>query len=94
MARTYSEEFKQDAVQYLKDHPDMDKREAARNLGMPYDTLYGWYKADRRKTHPEAYDESGKQTAEEKELIRLRKELRETKEALEILKKAIGILGN
>ena len=72
----------------------MDKREAARNLGMPYDTLYGWYKEDRRKTAPEAYDEAGRQTEEEKELIRLRKELRETKEALEILKKAISILGD
>ena len=31
---------------------------------------------------------------EEKENARLRKELRDTKDALEILKKAIGILGN
>lgn len=94
MARKYSDEFKKDAVQYLKDHPQMDKREAARNLGMPYDTLYGWYKADRRKANPDAYDEAGRQTEEEKEIIRLRRELRDAKDALEILKKAISILGD
>lgn len=93
MARQYTEEFKRDAVQYLRDHPDMDKREAAKYLGMPYDTLYGWYKRDRRENRPEAYDESGKLTEEEKEIIRLRRELRDAKDALEILKKAIGILG-
>ena len=94
MARHYTDEFKKDAVQYLKDHPDMDKREAARNLGIPYDTLYGWYKIDRREHNPNAYDESGKQTEEEKEIIRLRRELRDAKDALEILKKAISILGD
>jgi len=65
MARHYSEEFKKDAVQYLKDHPNMDKREAAKNLGMPYDTLYGWYKEDRKRTNPDAYDEGGRQTGAE-----------------------------
>lgn len=93
MARQYSEEFRKSAVQYLKDHPDMDKREAARNLGMPYDTLYGWYKKDRRTSRPDAYDEAGKQTEEEKEIMRLRRELRDAKDALEILKKVISILG-
>ena len=94
MARQYSDDFKRDAVQYLKDHPYMDKREAARNLGIPYNTLYGWYKLDRQATNPDAYDENGRQTEEEKEIIRLRRELRDTQAALEILKKAIGILGD
>ena len=94
MGRQYTDEFKADAVQYLKKHPHMDKREAARNLDIPYDTLYGWYKKDRRENRPDAYDGSGKQTEEEKEIIRLQRELRDTKDALEILKKAISILGN
>ena len=94
MARQYTEEFKKNSVQYLKDHPDMDKREAANNLGVAYDTLYGWYKKDRRENRPEAYDENGHQSEEEKEIIRLRRELRDAKDALEILKKAISILGN
>lgn len=94
MSKHYSKEFKKDAIQYIKDHPRMDKKEAAKNLGIPYDTLYGWYKQARRENRPEAYDESGRQTEEEKEIIRLRRELRDAKDALEILKKAIGILGD
>ena len=94
MARTYTEEFKKDCLDYLKAHPDMTRKEAAENLGVPKDTLYGWHKADRRKRNPDAYDENGRQTEEEKEIIRLRRELRDTKDALEILKKAISILGD
>ena len=94
MAKTYTSEFKKDCLDYLKAHPEMSKQEAAKNLGIPKETLYGWYKKDRMKTNPESYDEYGRQTDEEKEIIRLRKELRDTKDALEILKKAISILGD
>lgn len=94
MARTYTEEFKKDAVRYTLEHPELTNREAAKNLGIPYDTLYGWISRYRRKERPEAYDEAGRQTEEEKETIRLRRELRDAKDALEILKKAISILGD
>ena len=94
MGRKYSDEFKRDALQYMRDHPKMGKEEVARNLGVPYDTLYGWYKRNRKVDRPDAYDENGRQTETEKELIRLRRELRDAKDALEILKKAIGILGD
>ncbi|MCF0230446.1 MAG: transposase [Parasporobacterium sp.] len=94
MSRKYSNEFKRDAVQYLKDHPDMDKRTASKHLGVPYETLYGWYKLYRRENNPDAYDEQGKLTDAEKEVIRLRRELRDAQDALEILKKAISILGD
>lgn len=94
MARTYTEEFKKDCLDYLKAHPEMTRNEAAEKLGIPKDTLYGWYKADRKRNNPDAYDENGRQTEEEKEIIRLRRELRDTKDALEILKKAISILGD
>lgn len=94
MARQYTEEFKKNAIQYLNDHPELDKRKAAEYLGVPYDTMYGWYKKARRESVPEAYDEQGNLTDAEKENLRLRRELRDAKDALEILKKAIGILGN
>ena len=94
MARKYTEEFKRDAVIYTREHPELTNREAAKNLGVPYDTLYGWISQYRRAERPEAYDEAGRQTEEEKEIIRLRRELRDAKDALEILKKAISILGD
>ena len=94
MARSYSSEFKEDAVRYVKDHPELTQHEAANNLGIPYHTLYGWLKDDRRKSRPEAYGERGNLSDLEKENIRLQRELRDAKDALEILKKAISILGD
>ena len=61
---------------------------------MPYNTLYAWYKKDRIENNPNGYDEKGNQTDAEKEVIRLRRELRDAQDALEILKKAISILGD
>ena len=95
MPKKYSEEFRRGALQYIEDHPDLDKRVCAEYLGMPYDTLYGWYKRARREKRDDHRDirESGL-TDVEKENIRLQRELRDTKDALEVLKKAIGILGD
>ena len=94
MARTYTDEFKRDALRYLEEHPDIDKKVAASYLDIPYDTLYGWWKRDRREKRGMTEGNlNGPMTEEEKELIRLRRELRDTKDALEVLKKAISILG-
>jgi len=68
-------------------------KEAAKNLGVPYDTYYGWIQSKRREETPEAFDASGNLSDIEKENLRLQRELRDAKDALEILKKAIGILG-
>lgn len=95
MPRKYSDEFKRDALQYLEDHPDMDKRICAEYLGVPYDTLYGWFKKARRnKDNVEINVKEGGLTELEKENIRLRRELRDTQDALDVLKKAISILGD
>lgn len=94
MAKTYTPEFRKDAVRYTKEHKELTNREAAANLGVPYHTLYGWIKEDRRASNPQAYDEqTGNLTDLEKENLRLQRELRDAKDALEILKKAISILG-
>ena len=92
--RSYTTEFKQDAVQYVESHPEVPLSKAAENLDVPKDTLYGWLKAHRRKVRAGTSDPiKGNLTEEEKEIIRLKKELRETQDALDILKKAISILG-
>ena len=94
MARKYSEEFKKDAVRYVKIHKELSTKEAAKNLGIPKDTLYDWIKSDRAEKNPDGYTETGNQTELEKENLRLKRELRDAEDALEILKKAIGILGD
>ena len=94
MASKYTDDFKRDAVRYAMEHRDISYREASKNLGIPYDTLYDWIKKEQRESNPKAFDESGNLSDVEKENIRLRRELRDAKDALEILKKAIGILGD
>jgi len=61
--------------------------------GSAKNTLHGWVK--KAKERGEVHRGSGNYESDEaKENARLRKELQDTKDALEILKKAIGILGD
>jgi len=95
MSRSYTPEFKRDALNYLKEHKELTNHEAAEKLGVPYHTLYGWIRESRRQLNPESFDETtGNLSDLEKENLRLQRELRDTKDALEILKKAISILGD
>lgn len=92
--RTYTLDFKQDAVQYVEDHTELSLQKATENLNIPKETLYGWVKAHRRKLRAgDSEPIKGNLTEEEKEIIRLKKELKEAQDALYILKKAISILG-
>lgn len=99
MNRTYTREFKQDALNYVETHRDsMDLHKIADNLGVPYHTLYGWIKDKRRIEREAAAKESSTtpKTLEEmeRENERLRRELRDSQDALAILKKAISILND
>ncbi|MFR5081224.1 MAG: transposase [Anaerobutyricum hallii] len=74
--------------------PDAPPLKAAANLGISESALKSWMRAakDREGAVPTrgcinyASDEA-------KEIARLQRELRDAKDALEVLKKAIGILG-
>ena len=88
MPRKYTNEFKRDALKYLEEHPDMDKKVAASYLNVPYDTLYGWWKHYQREKRGVTKENlNTPMTEEEKEIMRLRRELRDTRDALDILKK-------
>ena len=99
MNRTYTHEFRKDALDYVDTHRDtMDLHKIAENLGVPYHTLYGWIK-ERRKEKRETAAKVASTTPQyveemEKENERLRRELRDTQDTLEILKKAISILND
>lgn len=94
MAKQYSQQFKEDAVQYRVNHPELSLRSAATNLGISESALKCWMKASQENEGAVPTRGSGNYASDEaKEIARLQRELRDTKDALEILKKAISILG-
>lgn len=94
MGQRHDKEFMVNAVRYYHDHRDIGLIGCASNLGISQQTLSRWQK-ELRETGEINYRGSGNFASDaEKENARLRKKLRDTEDALEILKKAIGILGN
>ena len=92
---SYSKDFKRDALKYIEEHPDMKIKDVADRLGIPVRTLYDWNKKrSRYNILGEDAPASGPLTEEEKEIRRLQRENRDLEDALAILKKAIGILGD
>ena len=90
----YDKEFKESVVKYALEHPD----ETYTNLGKRFDvhptTIGGWVKEYKEKNGEDVFRGSGNYSSEEaKEIAHLKKELKDTQDALEILKKAIGIVG-
>lgn len=93
MPKQHDKQFKLDAVQYYQDHKDLGARGCAKNLGIGYSTLTKWI-SDFRESGDISVRGSGNHASdEEKEIARLKRELRDTQDALDVLKKAIGILG-
>ena len=95
MSRHYDKKFKQDAVIYYLEHKELGLLKCAKNLGISKTALGSWTK-DAKENHGEVLVRgSGNYSSDEaKEIAKLKKELRDTQDALEILKKAISILGN
>lgn len=90
----YSQQFKEDAVKYRKDHPELTLSQTAKNLGISESALKNWIKVSKEHEGSVPTRGSGNYASDEaKEIARLQRELRDTKDALEVLKKAIGILG-
>ena len=91
----YSKQFKEDAVQYRLSHPEILLKKAAANLGVSDAALKTWMKIARDSNGEIQTRGSGNYVSDEaKEIARLKRELRDKEDALEVLKKAIGILGN
>lgn len=95
MSRQFTKEFKEDAARYYIEHKDLGLMVCAKNLGISRTALSTWVKESKSNNGEVPTRGSGNhQSDEAKENARLRKELRDAQDALEILKKAIGILGN
>ena len=84
----FDDEFKQGVVDYANQHPEESKVSIAKRFGIADSTIHKWIK--------DAIESRGSgnfSSDEAKEIARLRKDLKNTQDALEVLKKAIGILG-
>lgn len=94
--KEYDKQFKLDAVAYMKNHPDKSIADCSLVLGVPISNLNRWKsQLSNSVSADSAFRGSGNYATDaEKEAARLRKENKDLKDALEILKKAIGILGN
>lgn len=99
--RVIEKEFKINAVKYKEEHPELTYEQAASNLGVSVSSLNRWIKAysnvnlDDSNGLNNVFRGSGNHASEEaKEIARLKKENKDLKDALEILKKAMNILNS
>ena len=92
MAKQHDKQFKLDAIQYYQDHKDLGVRGCAENLGIGYSTLTKWLKDFRESGDIPVRGSGNYASDEQKEIARLRRELRDAQDALDVLKKAINIL--
>lgn len=92
MSKRYDQEFKEDALTYIATHPELSIKKCAEHLGVNVSTLHTWrYK---QLNGQAVHRGQGNYASEEaKENARLKRELRDAKDALEILKKTIEIIG-
>ena len=93
MAKQHDKQFKLDAVQYYFDHKELGVRGCAQNLGVGYSTLTKWLKDFRESGDIPVRGSGNYASDEQKEIARLNRELRDAQDALDVLKKAISILG-
>ena len=90
----HTKQFKLDAVNYRKEHPDLTQVECAKNLGIGVSTLSKWEAQFRNNNADIPVRGSGNYESDEaKQIARLKRELRDAQDALDVLKKAISILG-
>ena len=90
----YTKQFKLNAVNYRKEHPDLTQTEVAKNLGIGISTLARW-EAQYRDNEGDipVRGSVNYESDEAKEIARLKRKLRDAQYALDMLKKAISILG-
>ena len=90
MSKQYDKEFKENAVTYYKEHDELNIKKCSKNLGIAPSTLGHWIKKAEANNGKVPTRGSGNFASDEaKEDARLKKELRDTKDALDILKRSL-----
>ena len=87
--RTFTREFKQEAVQLARSS-DKSRAHIARDLGIADSTLHHWCQQFAEQGE-QAFPGSGHQTPQEEEIRHLKRENDVLRQERDILKKAIGI---
>ena len=93
MAKHYDKQFKLDAIQYYLNHKNLVLQGCASNLGISQQALSRWKKELQSTGNIECRGSGNFSSDEEKEIAKLKRELRDAQDALDVLKKAISILG-
>lgn len=92
--KQYSAEFKQDAVNYYYSS-GKTAEQVAKELKVAKSSIGKWIKEAKHNSGVVPHRGSGNYSSDiEKENARLKKELRDAQDALDILKKAISILND
>jgi transposase len=86
--KTYSEEFKREAVRLLVTREDRPAAEVAKGLGVSTSQLYQW---QRRYADVVATAVNGRGETKDEELARLRREVSVLRKEKDVLKKSIGL---
>ena len=88
--RSYDREFKINAVKLWRES-NKPKKVMAKDLGIGKSTLEGWIREIEREGMGKAFPGEGHVKASHEDLSRLKRELAETREERDILKKALAI---
>ena len=90
LKRQYSDEFIQDAVE-LTQKSQKSMKEVARSLGIPISTLRQWVIPRGKDVDMKSQKKVKTKDPVERENVKLKRELAETKMERDILKKAVAI---
>ena len=85
MTKRYSEQFKQEALNFVQTHPSLAIATIAKQLGVGYSTLDNWLRQHRQSIGDVA---ATAQTAEQQRIRQLEKQVVHLTEVNDILKKA------
>ena len=92
--KQHTKQFKLDSINYRKEHPDLTQVECAKNLGIGVSTLARWESQFRDNDGDIPVRGSGNYESDEaKEIARLKRELRDAQDALDVLKKPSAFWG-
>jgi len=92
--KQHTNEFREGVVEYVLSHPDETIKSIAKKFGVSDKIIYIWRKKYLENRGQINLRGSGNHASDEaKELAKLKKENQDLKDALEVLKKAIGIVG-